>query len=66
MWVQIFNESGVVQGMLNIQSCDIVKIGGAQGYNFFKITVTKGSITKDYYIGDQDLSSLQRYLNRSR
>lgn len=66
MWIQVSDDEGEVKGMINLDNFDLIEIGGAHGQNYFKITVTQGETTTDYYIGGSDRRSLNRYLDAGR
>ena len=66
MWIEICNSEGVVQGRLNLERLDIVKVGGVHGANYFELTVKQGTVTKTYYVDGTDLNKLLHYLNESR
>lgn len=66
MWLEIANTTGVVQGMLNLERVDIVKLGPSHGDSYYELTVTKGTASKVYYIDGTDLNKLNHYLDTKR
>lgn len=66
MWIEICDSEAVVQGMLNLERLDVVKVGSAHGDNYCELIVKQGTVTKTYYVDGTDLNKLQHYLNESR
>ena len=66
MWIQVSDDEAEVLGMINLDNFDLITRGGYYGESLYKITVKKGETNTDYYIGGNDLHTLNKYLNAGR